>query len=59
DLLCSVLRDPGKPDSDSRRLREFFGIVDRCTEFIWQQSLTRLRGSIPKKRPVVTCNVRT
>ncbi|KAM7282844.1 hypothetical protein ISCGN_000073 [Ixodes scapularis] len=57
-LLCAVLRDPSKPLSDNRRLQDFLGIMDQTMELFWQRSL-RLRGGIPKKRPVATCDVKT
>ncbi|KAG0429357.1 hypothetical protein HPB47_023672 [Ixodes persulcatus] len=58
-LLWTVLQDPNKPRSDNRRLREFFIIVDRTTEFLWLLSLQRLRSTVPKKRPVATGDVKT
>ncbi|KAG0439477.1 hypothetical protein HPB47_016627, partial [Ixodes persulcatus] len=57
-LLCAVLRDPSKPLSDNRQLRDFLGIINQTMELLWQRSL-HLRGGIPKQRPVATCDVKT
>ncbi|KAG0416015.1 hypothetical protein HPB47_006830, partial [Ixodes persulcatus] len=58
-LLCAVLRDPGGLQQNNGRLRDFFGILDRTTEFLWQQSLQRLRSGMPRKHPIAACNIKS
>ncbi|KAH8026579.1 hypothetical protein HPB51_022040 [Rhipicephalus microplus] len=59
DLLKTSLEDPGRTRHATREWKNLLAIVSSGTEFMWKQTLPRLRASIPKKTVPTTCSVRT
>ncbi|KAM7300826.1 hypothetical protein ISCGN_016411 [Ixodes scapularis] len=59
DLLRAVLCDSNQGNQDNHRLREFFNIVERNTEFLWRLTLQKLRASLPKRQPVARGKVQS
>ncbi|KAG0441674.1 hypothetical protein HPB47_015891 [Ixodes persulcatus] len=59
DLLRDVLCDSNQGTRDNHRLREFFNIVERNTEFLWRLTLEKVSASLPKRQPVARGNTQS
>ncbi|KAG0439452.1 hypothetical protein HPB47_016640 [Ixodes persulcatus] len=42
-----------------KRIRDFLGIVDGTTEFLWRQSSHRVCAILPKRSPLAKCDIKT